>query len=180
MKASFLNTGQLALADWRYIVAGEIGGAWEQFGGFEALLTNFATLMELSVIQKMRTASRFERAQSAARSRLSRERGSLQVVTEGLVAINRGRLRQCVNDQMSEFTDRRKARRGSKNSSSSNHYRRKRRKRRKRGRSQKEGASRDRDSKRYKNYRGRSPRDSKDAKNATYASTARKKGDEPK
>ena len=175
MKTSFLYTGQLALADWRYVVAGEIGGAWETFGGFGALLTNLATLMELSVIRNVRTANRYERAQSAARSHLSHERGSLQVIKEELVKINRGRLRQCVNDQVSESPDRQTAKRGFKNFSSSNHYRRKKRKR---GRSRKEGASRDRDSKRYKNYRGRSPRDSKDAKNATCASTARKKGDE--
>ena len=92
VKTSSLNTEQLALAHLRYIVAGEIDLAPKKFGGLGAFLTNLVTLLELAVIQKMEAASRFERAQSAARSHLARERGSLQVVKEEVVRLNRDRL----------------------------------------------------------------------------------------
>ena len=62
VKASFVNTGVLALACARYIVAGEIARAWEHFGGFGALLANLAHLVELSIGRNMGTASLFERA----------------------------------------------------------------------------------------------------------------------
>ena len=70
---SFLNTGQLALVYVRYIIAGELAGGWTKFGGLGALLTNLATELDLSIIRNMETASRFERAQSAAWSYLARE-----------------------------------------------------------------------------------------------------------
>ena len=59
-KPSFLNTGQLALAYLRYIIAGELAGAWNKFGGLGALSTNLASILELSVIRNMETARRFE------------------------------------------------------------------------------------------------------------------------
>ena len=76
----------------RYIVAGEIDLAPKKFGGLAAFLTKLLTLLELAVIQNMEAASRFERAQSAARSRLARERGSLEAVKEEVVRLNRDRL----------------------------------------------------------------------------------------
>ena len=101
------------------------------------------------MIQNMETASRFERAQSAAWSHLARECGGLQVAKEEIVKLNRDRLRQCVNDQMSEFSGRLKAKRGAAGPSSSDRYRWKNRKS---SRSRREGAGRDRDPKRYENY----------------------------
>ena len=59
VKTSFLNTGQLALSYLRYIIAGELTGAWTKFGGLGALLTNLASILELSVLQNMETACRF-------------------------------------------------------------------------------------------------------------------------
>ena len=88
-----MNTGKLASAYLRYIVAGEVAAARKKFGGLGALLTNLAAFLGLSAIQHLETASRFERAQSAAWSHLARERGGLQVIKEELVKLNRGRLR---------------------------------------------------------------------------------------
>ena len=62
-KTGFLNTGQLALAYLRYIIAGEFAGAWTKFGGLGAMLTNLASILELSALQNMETACRFERTQ---------------------------------------------------------------------------------------------------------------------
>ena len=112
VKTSFLNTGQLALAYLRYIIAGELSGAWTKFGGLGALLTNLASILELSVLQNMETACRFERTQSAAWPHLARERGSLRTIKEELVKVNRDRLHQVANDQLSEFSDRQKRREG--------------------------------------------------------------------
>ena len=50
----------------RYIVAGEIAGARGYFGGFGALSTNLARLMELPIVRNMEAASRFERARSSS------------------------------------------------------------------------------------------------------------------
>ena len=62
VKTSFLDIGRLALAHLRYIIAGELAGARAKSGGLGALLTNLASAIELSVIQNMETASRFERS----------------------------------------------------------------------------------------------------------------------
>ena len=112
VKTSFFNTGQLALAYLRYIIAGELAGAWNKFGVLGALLKNLASIMELSVPQNMETACRFEEAQSAAWSRPARERGSLQIIKDELVMMNRDRLHQVANDQIPEFADRQKRREG--------------------------------------------------------------------
>ena len=71
VETSFLMSGQLAPSYLRYIVAGEIAGDWEQFGGSRALLTNLAHLLELSVAQDV--SPRFE----------IRARADLGVVTFG-------------------------------------------------------------------------------------------------
>ena len=92
VQTSFLNTGQLALANLRYIAAGGLAGARTKFGGFGAVLTNLASSLELSVIENVETACRFERAQSAAWPHHGRERGSLLTIKEELVKINRDRL----------------------------------------------------------------------------------------
>ena len=62
------------------------------FSGLRALPTNLAELLELSAIQNMEAASRFERAQSAAWSNLARGGGSLQIIKGELVKLNRDRL----------------------------------------------------------------------------------------
>ena len=165
VKTSFLNTGQLAVACLRCIIAGEIVGAWAKFGGLGALLTNLASLVELSVIQNMETASRFERAQSAARPHLARERGSLQTIKEELVKMNRGRLHQCVNGQISEFAGRQKGRRDGGSFPNPN---RARARKRKRSRSQRGGADGAREPKQHRSHRNRSPRDSREAKRSKY------------
>ena len=163
MKTSFLNTGQLALAYLRYVVAGELAGAWAKFGGLGALVANLASMLELSVIRNMETAIRFERAQSAAWPHLAQERGSLQTAKEELVKINRGRLHQCVNDQISEFAGRQKGKREGGNPPSSN---RARARNRKRSRSQRRDADRAREPKHRRSHRSRSPRDTKGAKSS--------------
>ena len=89
-----MTTGQLTLSYLRYVVPGEIAGAWELFGGFGALLTNLAHLMELSIARNLEAASRLERAQSSARAHAAREGGNLQRVKDELIKINRDRLRQ--------------------------------------------------------------------------------------
>ena len=51
VKTSFLNTGQLALSYLRYVIAGDLAGAWTKFGGLGAMLTNLASLLELCAAQ---------------------------------------------------------------------------------------------------------------------------------
>ena len=174
MKTSFLNTGQLALAYLRYIVAGGIAGVWTKFGRLGALLTNLASTMELSIVQNMETASCFERVQSVAWPHLARERGILQTIKGELVKINRDRLHQCVNDQISEFPDRRKTRREKGNYPGSN---RNRARNRKKGRSNRRGAERDQEPNRRRNRRSLSPRYRKESKSSKYTSPAAKKED---
>ena len=109
METSPLRAGRLALAYLRYSIAGGVAGAWAKFGGLGVLLTNLAPMLEPPVTQNVATASRFERAQSALRPHLAREWGSLQAVKGEFVKINLGRLRPCVNDQISEFAGRQRA-----------------------------------------------------------------------
>ena len=175
-KTSFLNTGQLALAYLRYIIAGELSGAWTKFGGLGAMLTNLASILELSVLRNMETACRFERTQSAAWSHLARERGSLLTIKEELVKVNRDRLHQVANDQVSEFTERQKRREGG-NPGSSN---KPRARNNKRARSPRKSYRQESSSKRRQPYRNRSPRDNQDNKSSTYNSPGAKKDKEPK
>ena len=176
VKTSFLNTGQLALTYLRYIMAGELSGAWTKFGGLGAMLTNLASIMELSVLQNMETACRFERTQSAAWSHLARERGSLQTIKEELVKVNRDRLHQVVNDQVSEFSERLKRREGGNPGSST----RPRARNNKRARSPRRGYYQESFSKRRPPNRNRSPRDKQDNKSSSYNSPDVKKDKEPK
>ena len=177
MKASFLNTGQLDLAYLRYIITGELAGAWNKFGGLGALLANLASTIELAVIRDVETACLFERTQGAAWPRLARERGRLQTAEEELVKINRDRLHQCVNDQILEFTGRHKGRRESGNRPSTNCNRARNRKR---GRPQRRNTDRARELRRRRDHRSRSPRDKKNAKSSKYPFPAAKKEDDQK
>ena len=122
----------------------------------------------------METASRFERAQSAAWAHLARERGSLQIIKDELVKANRDRLHQVANDQISEFNDRHKKREGG-NPGSSN---RPRARNSKRSRSPRKSPRRDKRSKRRRDYQPRSPRDNKGAASSKYNYSAEKKGRE--
>ena len=176
VKTSFLNTGQLCLAYLRYIVAGELAGAWTKFGGLGAMLTNLASILELSVLQNMETACRFEKSQSAAWSHLARERGSLQIIKEELVRINRDRLHQVVNDQLSEFAERQKRREGGTPGSSNQP----RARNNKRGRSPRKNYRQDNSTKHRRSYKNRSPRDKLDNKSSPYNSPKNKKDNEKK
>ena len=90
------------------MVAGEIAGAWGNFGGFAPLDSNLAHSLELPIARNLETASRSERAQSSAWSHSARGRGNLRFAEGELVKINRDRSHQCVSDQTAEFDDRKK------------------------------------------------------------------------
>ena len=126
------------------------------------MLTNLASILELSVLQNMETACRFEKTQSAAWPHLARERGGLQIIKDELVKINRDRLRQMANDQIPEFADRQK-RRGGGNPRSPN---RPRARNNKRGRSPRKSYRRDKAPNRRGGYLNRSPRENKNAKSS--------------
>ena len=151
VETSFLNTGQLASPHLRYMVAGDIAGAWGDFGSFGALPANLSRLLELSAIPNMGAAPRFEHAQRPAWSHLARERGSLQLAKDELIKINRDRLHQCVGDQMSEIHDRKRAHEGR---FASGRYRRAKRFP---SRMREDGSNRA--PKRGRYFRGRSPKD---------------------
>ena len=72
------------------------------------MLMNVAHLAGPSFLRDMETASRAEKAQSAAWSQLARDRGNLQFVKDELFKLNRGRLLQCVSDQQVEYVGRKK------------------------------------------------------------------------
>ena len=169
-----MNTGQPALAYLRYIIAGELAGAWAEFGGLGAMLANLASVMELPVLQNMETACRFERAQNAAWTHLARERGSLQIIRDELVEVNRDRLEQVVNGQISEFNDRHK-KRGGGNPGSSNRPRARNNRRSRSPRRSPRWAKR---SSRRREYQPRSSRDPKDTKCAKYNNSSEKKQDD--
>ena len=67
----------------------DLGRNSEAFGAF---LANLAHLLGLPVAQKVGSASRSERAQSSAGSRLARGRGHLRLVKDELIEINRDRV----------------------------------------------------------------------------------------
>ena len=105
MKTSFLNTGQLGLAPFRHIIAGEMAGAWTISGSPGAMLTNMAHLPGLSVVRNMGTASRSEPAQSIAWTHLVRDCGNLRLSGDELIQVYRGRLRRCIANQVTEYAD---------------------------------------------------------------------------
>ena len=59
-------------------------------------------------MRNVERAPRFERAQSAARAHVARGRGNLQRAMDEITKVNWGRLAQCVDDRVTEFTDRKK------------------------------------------------------------------------
>ena len=106
-RARFPNKRQFALAYLRYVIACEIAGDGEKFGGIGALLASLAHLLVLPVARNMEAASRFGRVQSSAWTQLGRERGNLQLIRGEPVKISRDRLYQ--SDQIAAFTGREKA-----------------------------------------------------------------------
>ena len=108
VKTLFMNSSQLSLAYLRYIVAGEVAGAWDAFGGMGAMLSHLAHLHKLSATQNMETSFRFERAQSAKWSQLARNRGGPEAIKADLRILYRESLAQCASDQLAEFNERKK------------------------------------------------------------------------
>ena len=139
------------------------------------LSVTLASMTELSVIQNMETACRFGRAQSAAWPHVAGERGSLQIIKDEVVKINRDRRHQCVGDQISEFAGRHKNRRGGGYPSRSN---RPRARNRKRSRSPHKSSPRGNDPMRRRGRRNRPPRDKKDTTSSKYNYPAGKKEDD--
>ena len=90
----------------RFIIACEVAGDWAKFGALGEVYTNFAHIVELSVVQNMETDSRFGEAQSADWPHLAREGGYVDIIREESAKLSRERLSQSVNDQRSEFSDR--------------------------------------------------------------------------
>ena len=74
VKTRFLMTGHLGLAHLQYIAAWNTDGAWNNFGGLGAMITNLVHLSGPSIFQNMDTASRFGRARGAARVHVARDR----------------------------------------------------------------------------------------------------------
>ena len=138
--------------------------------GSGALFANSAHLLEPPVIQSMGAASRSGRPQSSAWYRLARERGNLRLAKDELIRINRGRLRQCVGDQMTEFNDRKKARENRGNCYQSGRYRPAKRSR---GCRCQDSSARAPEGGGFN--RGRSPDDSDDTKDSKYRSSQKAK-----
>ena len=74
------TAGQLVLHFLRFTSAGEVADAVGNFGGIGAMLTNLAQITELSIVQIAETASRYEKARSAARLHLTRKRGDMDTI----------------------------------------------------------------------------------------------------
>ena len=104
-----MNMGQLALRHLRYIVAAELAGAWQAYGGLGAMLTHLAHISKLPVVRNAETSYRFEGAQSQRRSGLARGRGNLDAIRAELLKMDRERASQCVSDQSAEFRERKRA-----------------------------------------------------------------------
>ena len=105
-----LTSGQLGLANLRYVVAGGMDGAWAIFEGLGTALTYLARPLELSVARNVETASRSERVQCTAWAHLARDRGNLHLIKDEIIKVNQGRLRRCVTYQITQFADRKKPR----------------------------------------------------------------------
>ena len=93
VRTPLLKTRQLSTHCERYVVAGKVAGAKDNFGGFGALSANFAHILDLSITQNAGTADTCQKVQRAALDHLARERGNL------LSRNHRDHLIQCINDQ---------------------------------------------------------------------------------
>ena len=60
--------------------------------------------------RNVETASRSERVQCTAWAHLARGRGNPHPMKDEIIKVNRGRLRRCVTDQITQFADRKKPR----------------------------------------------------------------------
>ena len=101
----FMNSQQLTLPYLRYIIAGEVAGAWEASGGMGAMLSHLVHLQKVAMTQNVGTSFRFERARSAKWSQLTRNRGGPEAIKTDLRTLNRERLARCVIDQLTEFAE---------------------------------------------------------------------------
>ena len=106
VKENYPSLAQLALAHLRAIVAGEVAGAWEKFGGLGAQLNNMAEVMETALKTNQETAARLITEQNQEWQQLARDRHDINQIAEQLKQPNQLILSRVIEDQKKDFLNR--------------------------------------------------------------------------
>ena len=106
VKESYPSLAQLMLAHLRAIVAGEIAGAWEKFGGLGAQLNNMAEVLETALKTNQETAARLITEQNQEWQQLARDRHDINQIAEQLKQPNQLILSRVIEDQKKDFLNR--------------------------------------------------------------------------
>ena len=97
---------QLMLAHLRAIVAGEVAGASEKFGGLGAQLNNMAEVLEIALKTNQETAARLITEQNQEWQQLARDRHDINQIAEQLKQPNQLILSRVIEDQKKDFLNR--------------------------------------------------------------------------
>ena len=103
---SYPSLARLTLAHLRAIVAGEVAGAYEKFGGLGAQLNNMAEGMEIALKTNQETAARLIYEQNQEWQQLARDRHDIKQIAEQLKQPNQLIISRVIEDQKKDFANR--------------------------------------------------------------------------
>ena len=106
VKESYSSLPQLMLVQMRAIVAGEVAGDWEKFGGLGAQMTNMAEVMEVALKKNQEIAAKLLYEQNREWQQLARGRRDINQIGVQLRQPNQLILSRVIGDQMKEFLNR--------------------------------------------------------------------------
>ena len=106
VKESYPSLPQLMLAQMRAIVAGEVAGAWEQFGGLGAQMTNMAEAMEVGLKTNQETDAKLIYEQYQEWKQLARNRHDIKQIAEQLRQPDQLVVSRVIEDQKKDFLNR--------------------------------------------------------------------------
>ena len=106
LKKPYLRVDHMALAMIRMIVAGEIAGAWQKYGGLSLQLQNLAAILEISVKRNQEVAWKFASEQFRELQMLARDRHDPRLIKGHLTTPDPAILARVVEDQNNEYKER--------------------------------------------------------------------------
>ena len=103
VKKPYVRADHMALSMIRMIVAGEIAGAWENFGGLSLQLQDLTAILEISVKRNQEVAWKFASEQFRELQMLARDRHDPRLIKGHLMAPDPAILARAAEGQNKEY-----------------------------------------------------------------------------
>ena len=106
VKKPYMRADHLVLAMVRFIMAGEVAGAWDKFGGFSLQIQNLLAITEISIKHNQEVAWKFLNEQLRELQMLARDRHDVKLITDHLHSPDQALLARVIDDQNKEYKER--------------------------------------------------------------------------